>query len=125
MKKPAIYFSPYLGQLVTSLTLTKHQLILVILHGGSNGFKWTALQLPKELLAGPEIPFATSTGKKNFLETPLVVGDVITGQYTEIVACTQEKNCVGYPDKSSINLFRVWYGCTEILLRSNIMEQSK
>ena len=64
-----------------SFALTKHQLILVILHGGSNGFKWTALQLPKELLAGPKIPFDTSTGNKNLLETTLVVGDVITGQY--------------------------------------------
>ncbi|KAL5249183.1 hypothetical protein ACHWQZ_G018138 [Mnemiopsis leidyi] len=51
----------------------------VVLHGGSNGFQWTALQLPN----GPAPPvqnvaFATTTGEKNYLELPLSVGDVVT-----------------------------------------------
>lgn len=57
-------------------------IFLVVLHGGSNGFQWTALQLPN----GPAPPvqnvaFATTTGEKNYLELPLSVGDVVTGEF--------------------------------------------
>ena len=54
----------------------------VALNGGSNGFKWTALRLPSLQLAGSGAPYATSTGERNYLDTPLLIGDTITGQYS-------------------------------------------
>ena len=53
----------------------------VALNGGSNGFKWTAVRLPSLQLAGSGVPYATSTGDRNYLDTPLLIGDTITGQY--------------------------------------------
>ena len=48
----------------------------VVLHGGSNGFQWAAMQLPNGPVSGG--PFVTSTGVKNYLEQSLAVGDVVS-----------------------------------------------